>query len=94
MAAIEAKNLTRVYRVGDEDVRALDGLSLSVPEGELAAVMGPSGSGKSTLLALLGGLDTATAGHVSVHGEALETKSADELANYRRDSVGFIFQDF
>ena len=94
MAAIEAENLTRVYRVGDEEVRALDGLSLSVPEGELAAVMGPSGSGKSTLLALLGGLDTATAGRVSVHGEALETKSADELATYRRDSVGFIFQDF
>jgi putative ABC transport system ATP-binding protein len=94
MAAIEAENLTRVYRVGDEEVRALDGLSLSVPEGELAAVVGPSGSGKSTLLALLGGLDTATTGRVSVHGEALETKSADELAAYRRDSVGFIFQDF
>ena len=86
--------MTRVYRVGDGEVRALDGLSLSVPEGELAAVVGPSGSGKSTLLALLGGLDTATAGRVSVHGEALETKSADELAAYRRDSVGFIFQDF
>ena len=94
MAAIEAEKLTRVYRVGDEEVRALDGLSLSVPEGELAAVVGPSGSGKSTLLALLGGLDTATAGRVSVHGEALETKSANELAAYRRDSVGFIFQDF
>jgi putative ABC transport system ATP-binding protein len=94
MAAIEAENLTRVYRVGDGEVRALDGLNLSVPEGELAAVVGPSGSGKSTLLALLGGLDTATAGRVSVHGEALETKSADELAAYRRDTVGFIFQDF
>ena len=94
MAAIEAENLTRVYRVGDGEVRALDGLNLSVPDGELAAVVGPSGSGKSTLLALLGGLDTATAGRVSVHGEALETKSADELAAYRRDSVGFIFQDF
>ena len=94
MAAIEAENLTRVYRVGDGEVRALDGLNLSVPDGELAAVVGPSGSGKSTLLALLGGLDTATAGRVSVHGEALETKDADELAAYRRDSVGFIFQDF
>ena len=94
MAAIEAKNLTRVYRVGVGEVRALDGLSLSVSEGELAAVVGPSGSGKSTLLALLGGLDTATAGRVSVHEQALESKSANELAAYRRDSVGFIFQDF
>ena len=94
MAAIEAENLTRVYRVGDGEVRALNGLSLSVPEGELAAVVGPSGAGKSTLLALLGGLDTATAGRVSVHGQALESKSANELAAYRRDSVGFIFQDF
>ena len=94
MAAIETENLTRIYQVGGEEVRALDGLNITVAEGELAAVVGPSGSGKSTLLALLGGLDTATAGRVSVHGEALETKSADELAAYRRDSVGFIFQDF
>ena len=94
MAAIETEDLTRIYQVGEEEVRALDGLSITVAEGELAAVVGPSGSGKSTLLALLGGLDTATAGRVSVHDEALETKSADELAAYRRDSVGFIFQDF
>ena len=69
-------------------------MSCSIPLRQLTVITGVSGSGKSTLLALLGGLDTATAGRVSVHGEALETKSADELAAYRRDSVGFIFQDF
>ena len=94
MAAIETENLTRIYQVGEEEVRALDGLSITVPEGELAAVVGPSGSGKSTLLALLGGLDTPSSGRVSVHGDALEGMSPDELAAYRLNSVGFIFQDF
>ncbi len=94
MAAIETENLTRIYRVGDEEVRALDGLSITVPEGALAAVVGPSGSGKSTLLALLGGLDTPSAGRVSVHGDALERMTPEQLAAYRLNSVGFIFQDF
>ena len=94
MAAIESENLTRIYNVGGEEVRALDGLSISVPEGELAAVVGPSGSGKSTLLALLGGLDTPTGGRVQVHGEALEGLDAEGLAAYRLNTVGFIFQDF
>lgn len=94
MAAIESENLTRIYQVGDEEVRALDGLSITVPEGELAAVVGPSGSGKSTLLALLGGLDTPSAGRVSVHGSALEGMDAEQLAAYRLNTVGFIFQDF
>ena len=94
MVAIETENLTRIYQVGDEEVRALDGLSITVGEGELAAVVGPSGSGKSTLLALLGGLDTPSSGRVSVHGDALEGMSPDELAAYRLNSVGFIFQDF
>ena len=94
MAAIESENLTRIYQVGDEEVRALDGLSITVPEGELTAVVGPSGSGKSTLLALLGGLDTPSAGRVSVHGAALEGMDAGELARYRLNTVGFFFQDF
>jgi putative ABC transport system ATP-binding protein len=94
MAAIETENLTRIYQVGGEEVRALDGLNITVAEGELAAVVGPSGSGKSTLLALLGGLDTPSDGRVSVHGAALEGMSPEELAAYRLKSVGFIFQDF
>ena len=94
MAAIEVANLTRTFHVGDEPVHALDGVDLSLSEGELAAVVGPSGSGKSTLLALLGGLDTPTSGSISVDGRELAGLSPDELAAYRCASVGFIFQDF
>lgn len=94
MAAIETEDLTRIYQVGGEEVRALDGLTLSLEEGRLAAVVGPSGSGKSTLMALLGGLDTPSSGRVSVHGQALESLAPEALAAYRRDTVGFIFQDF
>jgi putative ABC transport system ATP-binding protein len=94
MAAIEATNLTRIFHVGDEEVRALDGVDLSLADGELAAVVGPSGSGKSTLLTLLGGLDTPTSGSITVYGEELAGMSPDELAGYRCSSVGFIFQDF
>ena len=66
MSAIEAQDLTRVFHVGDEEVRALDGLTVSLERGRLAAVIGPSGSGKSTLMALLGGLDTPSSGSVSI----------------------------
>ena len=75
-------------------MRALDGVSFSLKDGELAAVVGPSGSGKSTLLALLGGLDTPTSGSIRVGGQELAGMSPDKLARYRRTSVGFIFQDF
>ena len=71
MAAIKTEDLTRIYQVGGEEVRALDGLTLSLEEGRLAAVVGPSGSGKSTLMALLGGLDTPTGGEVRVHDQML-----------------------
>jgi len=94
MAAIEATNLTRTFHVGDEAVRALDGVEFSVADGEFTAVVGPSGSGKSTLLALLGGLDTPTKGSITVDGRELAGLSPDELAAYRCSSVGFIFQDF
>ena len=69
MAAIEAEELTRIFQVGGEEVRALDGLTVSLERGSLAAVVGPSGSGKSTLMALLGGLDTPSSGSVSVYGQ-------------------------
>jgi len=94
MAAIEAEELTRIYQVGGEEVRALDGLTLSLDEGRLAAVVGPSGSGKSTLMALLGGLDTPSGGTVRVHGQQLNGMAPEALAEYRRTTVGFVFQDF
>ena len=94
MAAIETADLTRIYQVGGEEVRALDGLTLSLEEGRLAAVVGPSGSGKSTLMALLGGLDTPSGGTVRVHGQLLNGMAPDSLAQYRRTTVGFVFQDF
>ena len=94
MTAIQASNLTRIFAVGEEKVRALDGIDLTLEKGVLAAIVGPSGSGKSTLLALLGGLDTPTSGSITVDGGELSGMSPDELAEYRRTSVGFIFQDF
>ena len=94
MFAIESENLTRIYHVGGEEVRALDGLTMSLEKGALAAVVGPSGSGKSTLMALLGGLDTPTAGTVKVHGQLLNGMDPTDLAQYRRSMVGFVFQDF
>ncbi len=94
MAAIQASNLTRIFAVGEEEVRALDGVDLTLEDGVLAAVVGPSGSGKSTLLTLLGGLDTPTSGSIKVDGNELSWMTPDRLAEYRRTSVGFIFQDF
>ncbi len=92
--AIEAAGLTRLFRVGGQEVRALDGVSFAVAEGGFAAMVGPSGSGKSTLLALLGGLDTPDSGAVRVFGQDLAGLDAAQLAAYRRQTVGFVFQDF
>ncbi len=94
MFAIESENLTRIYHVGGEEVRALDGLTITLKKGDLAAVVGPSGSGKSTLMALLGGLDTPTAGTVRVHGQLLNGMDPMDLAQYRRSMVGFVFRIF
>ncbi|MHB8898012.1 MAG: ABC transporter ATP-binding protein [Thermoguttaceae bacterium] len=91
---IEASNLSRHYRVGPSTVRALDGVDVQIARGEFLAILGVSGSGKSTLLHLLGGLDTPTAGTVSVDGRDLGRLSGKQRAVYRRSSVGFIFQSF
>lgn len=85
--------VTRVHGSGDTQVRALDGVSLTVSTGELVAVMGPSGSGKSTLLNLAGGLDVATSGSVQVAGTELGTLGSNDLAKLRRRKVGVVFQD-
>jgi len=89
-----AKDLTRQYGEGDSAVHALRGVSLTIPKGEFAAVMGPSGSGKSTLMHILAGLDTPTAGQVWVGDEEITDMDDDELTLLRRRSIGFIFQFF
>ncbi|MHA2313988.1 MAG: ABC transporter ATP-binding protein [Candidatus Hermodarchaeia archaeon] len=92
MAYIEVKDLVRVYRMGDVEVRALRGLNLSVREGELVSVMGPSGSGKTTLLNILGGLDRSTAGEAKVGDVDVTFLDRRQLVMYRRRVVGHIFQ--
>jgi putative ABC transport system ATP-binding protein len=92
-AILELRNATRVHGHGATEVRALAGVTLQVMPGELVAVMGPSGSGKSTLLSLAGGLDTPTTGEVYIEGKALSALSGARLAQLRRRSLGYVFQD-
>jgi putative ABC transport system ATP-binding protein len=91
---IQVKELTKHYQMGGTIVRALDGLDLDISAHTLTVVMGPSGSGKSTLLYLLGGLDRATSGEISVDGARLEQMDENALALFRRRTMGFVFQSF
>lgn len=92
MAIVEFKNVSRVYTSGDHELKALDGVNMSLEEGKFIVVLGPSGAGKSTLLNLLGGLDSPTSGKIYVEGQDISTLSEDELADYRAAKVGFVFQ--
>ena len=94
MSIVEFKDVSRVYRNGDHEQRALDHVNLSLEEGKFIVVLGPSGAGKSTLLNMLGGLDSPTEGTILVGGRDISTLSANELADYRADSVGFVFQSY
>ncbi len=89
---VHAKAVSRVYRRGKEEIRALDGVDLSVERGAFTLLVGPSGGGKSTLLHILGGVDRPTAGSVLVNGWALERASESELTRFRRENIGFVFQ--
>ena len=91
---IRLEGVTRVYRMGDSEVHALDGVSLVVRRGEFVALMGPSGSGKSTLLNVLGCLDSPTAGTYALEGQAVQGLSEDRLAEIRQKRIGFIFQSY
>jgi putative ABC transport system ATP-binding protein len=91
-AEIAVKDLIKVYRLGKVEVQALRGLSMSVKEGEVVSIIGPSGSGKTTLLNIMGGLDTATAGSVLVGDTQVTALSTSQLIDYRRKTVGHIFQ--
>jgi len=93
-AILEARNLTKRYRLGSRDVDALRGVSLRVRRGEFVALMGPSGSGKSTLLQLLGGLDRPTGGDVILDGEVVSHLSDTDATRLRREKTGFVFQFF
>ena len=92
MAIVEFKDVTRVYTSGDHELRALDGVNLSLEEGQFIVVLGPSGAGKSTLLNLLGGLDSPTSGSILVNGRDISGLTGDALAEYRASTVGFVFQ--
>lgn len=92
MSIVELKNVSRVYRAGDHELRALSQVNLSLEEGKFVVILGPSGAGKSTLLNLLGGLDSPTEGSVIVNGKDISTLSGNQLAEYRAQTVGFVFQ--
>ncbi|HJC31195.1 MAG TPA: ABC transporter ATP-binding protein [Candidatus Anaerobutyricum faecale] len=94
MNILEVKDLKKYYGQGENQVKALDGISLSVKQGEFLAVVGTSGSGKSTLLHMMGGLDTPTSGRVIVAGKDISTLSRDELTIFRRRKIGFVFQSY
>lgn len=92
MEILRCEDLTKAYGSGESEVRALDGVSLSVEKGQFLAVIGPSGSGKSTLLHILGGVDRPTSGKVFMDGADVFSRSEDELAIFRRRQVGLVYQ--
>lgn len=91
---IEIRDMYKIYAIGDEPVHALDGVSLSIDEGEFVAIMGSSGSGKSTMLNILGCLDVPTKGSYLLDGTQVAERSATELAHIRNQKLGFVFQNF
>ena len=94
MNVLQTIDLKKYYGSEPNITRALDGVSLSVEQGEFVAIVGTSGSGKSTLLNMMGGLDTPTSGNVIVRGDELAKKNDEELTIFRRRNIGFIFQNY
>ena len=94
MAILETRDLKKYYGAGDTRVKALDGVTLSVEQGEFMAIVGTSGSGKSTLLHMLGGLDRPTAGTVTVDGQEIFSLKEEALTIFRRRKIGFVFQSY
>lgn len=94
MEIVKMVNLKKYYNTGNCEVRALDGVTLSVEEGEFVAIVGTSGSGKTTLLNLIGGLDTPTGGGVWIRGSSLKDMNEEERTIFRRRNIGFVFQQY
>ena len=94
MSVIKTESLMKIYKQGQDEVRAVDNVSLSIEKGEFAAIIGQSGSGKTTLLNLLGGIETPTSGCVHIDGVNLQKAEEPQLAQLKRQKIGYIFQDF
>lgn len=92
MAYINFKNITKEYIVGEKPIRAVDDASFTVEKGEFAIILGASGAGKTTALNILGGMDVATSGHISVDGRDITEYTREQLVGYRRTDIGFVFQ--
>ena len=89
---VELKDITKVYKMGEVEIRAVDGIDFSIEKGELVVIVGPSGAGKTTVLNILGGMDTATSGKITVDGKDITAFNQRNLTTYRRDDIGFVFQ--
>jgi putative ABC transport system ATP-binding protein len=94
MSLVELRNVSKIYRLGDEEIRALDDVSLDIEEGEFISIIGPSGSGKSTLMHILGCLDSPSKGTIQLDGVMIQNASSRELAGIRNRKIGFVFQFF
>ena len=91
-AYVRLQKVTKIYRMGEVEIRAADGIDFEINKGEFVVIVGPSGAGKTTVLNLLGGMDTATSGSIVVDGEDIAQYPPKRLTAYRRDDIGFVFQ--
>lgn len=89
---VQLENITKVYKMGEVEIRAVDGIDFAIKKGEFVVIVGPSGAGKTTVLNILGGMDTATAGRITVDGEDITRYNERQLTGYRRNDIGFVFQ--
>ena len=91
---VKLENITKIYHMGEVEIRAVDGIDFSIQKGEFVVIVGPSGAGKTTVLNILGGMDTASGGRITVDGQDITKYSERQLTGYRRDDIGFVFQFF
>ena len=89
---VKLENITKIYHMGEVEIRAVDGIDFSIQKGEFVVIVGPSGAGKTTVLNILGGMDTASGGRITVDGQDITKYSERQLTGYRRDAIGFVFQ--